>query len=162
MTSPQMKTYEDFRISFPIPESWHVTEDESNNLICADANDKSYWCSVEFSGLKAKTTDRPVPLPKFVLASCFEKELTSKIGALVELENGAAMIEWPEKIEHQGQQYLVHHFQIAVSAISGDVQLANFCLTIPLPFQDHLKIETLKKLVRQQSVSAKFKMWRKS
>jgi len=162
MAMPRMKNYEDFRISFPIPENWRMTEDESNNLIFADPGDKSYWCSIEFSGLKAKTPDNPVPSAKFVLASCFEKELASRTGVLIELGGGQAMVEWPETAEHQGRQYLVHHFQIAAPAISGDVQLANFCLTIPLPVQDHDKIADLKNLVRQQAVSAKFKEWRKS
>lgn len=157
-----MKNFEDFRISFLIPENWRVTEDESNNLIFADPRDKSFWCSIEFSGLKARTSNNPLSSAKFVLASCFEKELASKTGVLIELEDGRAMIEWPETAKLQGGQYLVHHFQVAAPAISGDVQLANFCLTIPLPVQDQAKIDGLKNLVRQQAVSAKFKEWRKS
>jgi hypothetical protein len=156
-----MKNYEDFRISFPIPEIWRMTEDESTNLIFDDPRDKSYGCSIEFGGLKAKTLDNPVPSAKFVLASCFEKELASRTGVLIELEDGRAMVEWPESTEYQGRQYLVHHFHVAAPAISGDMQLANFCLTIPLPIQDQTKIDGLKTLVRQQAVSAKFKEWRK-
>ena len=159
---PRMKNYEDFRISFPIPENWRITEDESSNLIFDDPRDKSYWCSIEFGGLKAKTPDKPVPSAKFVLASCFEKELASKTSVLLELQDGRAMVEWPESAEHQGQQYLVHHLQVAAPVISGDVQLANFCLTIPLPVQDQAKVDDLKILVRQQAVSAQFKEWRKS
>ena len=161
MAMPRMKNYEDFRISFSIPEGWSVTEDESNNIIYNDPRDKSFWCSIELGGLKTKTPDNPIPSTKFVLASLFEKELASKTGVLVELEGGRAMVEWLESAEHQGRQYLAHHFQVAASAISGDVQMAFFCLTIPLPVQDQTKIDGLKILVRQQAVSAKLKEWRK-
>ena|ERR1039458_4511350 len=161
MAMQRMKNYEDFRISLLIPEGWRVTEDESNNIIYDDLCDKSFWCSVEFSGLKAKTPDKPLPSSKFVLASCFKKELATKTGVLLELEDGRAMVEWPESVEHQGKQFLVYHFQVAAPAISGDVQLANFCLTISLPVQDQAKIDNLKIMVREQAMSAKFREWRR-
>ncbi|HEX7470261.1 MAG TPA: hypothetical protein VF437_05950 [Verrucomicrobiae bacterium] len=121
-----MQNYNDQRISFPIPEGWRVSDDKTGNIFYVDPTDDETWCFVEFSGLKQKTPDKPVPSAWDVLAETFKKELLAGVASLSKLDENRALIEWPEETVHDGKEFLVYHFQLGSRVASGDVQLANF------------------------------------
>ena len=157
-----MRNYSDQRISFPIPEDWRVSHDESGNIFYVDPTDNETWCFVELVGLRQKTHDKPVPNARDVLAGTFEKELKAGVASLSMLDENHALVEWPEDTVHDGKDFLVYHFQLAARVESGDVQLANFSLAAPKNLQNSPNVVRKIELLRKQATSAKIKIWKQT
>jgi len=155
-----MNNYDDHRISFPVPNGWHIKTDESGNILYNDPSDEETWCFVQLGGLRQSTPNKPVPTALDFLTQIYEQELTAGVAAIFSLSD-RAFVEWEEKTINDGRDFIVYHFHLASNAESGDIQMADFSLAAPILPLDTMNVSRKRKLFSDQMKLARFHIWRK-